>query len=62
MKIVPYAESAFSEVVALWDACGLNVPYNDPAQDIALVQASRQRGALPRLSRRPADRHHHGRP
>jgi hypothetical protein len=40
MKIVPYAESAFSEVVALWDACGLSVPYNDPAQDIALVQAS----------------------
>ena len=37
MKIVPYAESAFSEVVALWDACGLSVPYNDPAQDIALV-------------------------
>src|SRR5262245_26309815 len=40
MKIVPYAESAFSEVVALWDACGLNVPYNDPARDIALLQAS----------------------
>jgi len=40
VKIVPYAENAFSEVVALWDACGLNVPYNDPAQDIALVQAS----------------------
>src|SRR5262244_2151970 len=40
MKIVAYSEGAFSEVVALWEACGLNVPYNDPAQDIALVQAS----------------------
>jgi GNAT superfamily N-acetyltransferase len=24
-------------VVALWEACGLNVPYNDPARDIALL-------------------------
>jgi GNAT superfamily N-acetyltransferase len=40
VRIVPYNERNFREVVALWDACGLNVPYNDPAQDIALVQGS----------------------
>ena len=40
MRIVPYDDARFGEVVALWDACGLNVPHNDPARDIALVQDS----------------------
>src|SRR5262245_28614149 len=35
MKIDPYDGREFDAVVALWDACGLNVPYNDPARDIA---------------------------
>jgi ribosomal protein S18 acetylase RimI-like enzyme len=39
VKILPYADAAFSDVVALWDACGLNVPHNDPAQDIGLLKS-----------------------
>lgn len=39
MRILPYAEAAFADVVGLWDACGLNVPYNDPAEDIGLLTA-----------------------
>ncbi len=39
MKILPYAEAAFADVVGLWDACGLNVAHNDPARDIALLTA-----------------------
>jgi len=35
MRIDPYDDREFDAVVALWDACGLNVPYNDPARDIA---------------------------
>ena len=38
MKIEPYADSDFDAVVALWDACGLNVAYNDPASDIARLR------------------------
>src|SRR5262245_44514523 len=34
MKIGRYEDSQFGAVVALWDVCGLNVPYNDPARDI----------------------------
>ncbi len=40
MRIAPYSASAFAEVVALWDACGLNVAHNDPSRDIALVDES----------------------
>lgn len=40
MRIVPYAEANVRDLIALWDACGLNVPYNDPRTDIALIQAS----------------------
>ena len=38
MKIDPYDDREFDAVVALWDACGLNVPYNDPARDIARLR------------------------
>jgi hypothetical protein len=38
MKIEPYADSDFDAVVALWEACGLNVAYNDPASDIARLR------------------------
>jgi GNAT superfamily N-acetyltransferase len=37
VRIAPYTDAAFSDVVALWNTCGLNVPYNDPAQDISLL-------------------------
>lgn len=38
MKILRYEDSDFDAVVALWDACGLNVAYNDPARDIARLR------------------------
>jgi ribosomal protein S18 acetylase RimI-like enzyme len=40
VKIRAYRDSDLDEVVRLWDACGLNVPHNDPADDIALVRRS----------------------
>lgn len=38
MIIDRYNDGEFDAVVALWDACGLNVPYNDPARDIARLR------------------------
>lgn len=35
MKIRPYRESDEAAVVALWEACGLTRPWNDPRRDIA---------------------------
>ncbi|HVR51794.1 MAG TPA: GNAT family acetyltransferase [Pseudorhodoferax sp.] len=35
MHIRPYQESDEAAVVALWHACGLTRPWNDPHQDIA---------------------------
>jgi ribosomal protein S18 acetylase RimI-like enzyme len=40
MRISAYVDTALDDVVALWDACDLNVPYNDPKRDIALVRDS----------------------
>lgn len=40
MEIRPYAEGDFAAVIALWDATGINVPYNDPAIDIPRALAS----------------------
>jgi len=40
VKIEPYTDAAFGDVVALWDACGINVPGNDPAQEIAAIRRS----------------------
>lgn len=34
MKIRPFSSLDTSAVVALWDACGLVVPWNDPRRDI----------------------------
>jgi len=36
LDIRPYEASQGPSVVALWDACGLLRPWNDPAADIAL--------------------------
>lgn len=35
MEIRPYREADETQVIALWQACGLVVPWNDPARDIA---------------------------
>jgi ribosomal protein S18 acetylase RimI-like enzyme len=40
MEIRPYAAADFDAVVALWDAAGISVPYNDPALDIPRALAS----------------------
>ena len=39
MNIRPYREADLPAVIALWDACGLSVAHNDPAQDIALLRS-----------------------
>lgn len=38
LQIRPYKNSDFDTVVALWDACGLLRPWNDPAKDVALCR------------------------
>ena len=40
VNIRSYRDADFAEVVALWDACGLTVPYNDPARDIPFLRDS----------------------
>ncbi|MBT3188644.1 MAG: GNAT family acetyltransferase [Anaerolineae bacterium] len=34
MKIIPYEEKYQDQIVKLWQACGLTVPWNDPVKDI----------------------------
>lgn len=38
LHIRPYQDSDFEDVVALWRACGLLRPWNDPEKDIALCR------------------------
>ena len=38
MKIRPYADADQAAVVALWQACALTRPWNDPLKDIARKQ------------------------
>ena len=38
MKIRPYADADQAAVVALWQACELTRPWNDPVKDIARKQ------------------------
>ena len=40
LVIRPFGEGDLAAVRALWEACGLTVPWNDPARDIAFCQAS----------------------
>ncbi|MGH6934090.1 MAG: GNAT family acetyltransferase [Dongiaceae bacterium] len=40
MRIVSIQDTALPAVIALWDACQLNVPHNDPVRDIALLRSS----------------------
>ena len=38
LAVAPIADADVAEVVALWQACGLTRPWNDPAADIALAR------------------------
>lgn len=40
MDIRPYRTEDLPAVIALWDECGLNKTYNDPARDIARMRAT----------------------
>lgn len=40
MKIRPYRPDDLADIVALWRACALTTPYNDPAEDIAFCRGS----------------------
>ena len=40
LRIAPIEDDDVSAVVALWQACGLTRPWNDPAADIAFARAS----------------------
>ncbi len=40
MRIRPYQPGDLAGLVALWEACGLTRPWNDPATDIAFCVAS----------------------
>ena len=37
-KIRPFADGDRDALVALWEACGLTTPWNDPDEDIALLR------------------------
>ena len=38
LSIAPIEDSDIAETIALWQACGLTRPWNDPASDIALAR------------------------
>ncbi|MCA6120849.1 GNAT family acetyltransferase [Bradyrhizobium sp. WSM 1704] len=38
LSIAPITDDDVADVVALWQACGLTRPWNDPAADIALAR------------------------
>ena len=38
LSIAPIGDADVADVVALWKACGLTRPWNDPAADIALAR------------------------
>ena len=38
LSIAPIGDADVADVVALWQACGLTRPWNDPAADIALAR------------------------
>jgi ribosomal protein S18 acetylase RimI-like enzyme len=38
LSIAPIADADIADVVALWQACGLTRPWNDPEADIALAR------------------------
>ena len=38
LSIAPIGDANVADVIALWQACGLTRPWNDPAADIALAR------------------------
>ena len=38
LAVAPIADADVAAVIALWQACGLTRPWNDPASDIALAR------------------------
>jgi len=38
LSIAPIEDSDIADVIALWQACGLTRPWNDPGSDIALAR------------------------
>jgi ribosomal protein S18 acetylase RimI-like enzyme len=38
LAVAPIADADVPDVIALWQACGLTRPWNDPASDIALAR------------------------
>lgn len=38
LAVAPIADADVADVVALWQACGLTRPWNDPAADIAMAR------------------------
>jgi hypothetical protein len=38
LSIAPIGDADVADVIALWQACGLTRPWNDPAADIALAR------------------------
>ena len=46
LTVRPYGEADRDAVVALWRACGLVVPWNDPEADIALCRSKPETAAL----------------
>jgi len=40
VKVAPIADADIPDVIALWQACELTRPWNDPAADIALARQS----------------------
>jgi ribosomal protein S18 acetylase RimI-like enzyme len=38
LAVAPIADADIPAVIALWQACGLTRPWNDPASDIALAR------------------------
>ena len=48
LAIRAYRDADFEPVRALWDACRLIVPHNDPANDIAFCRATAVNGGVKR--------------
>jgi GNAT superfamily N-acetyltransferase len=42
MILRPYEDADFADLVALWQACGIDAPGNDPAKDIPYIRDSPQ--------------------
>jgi hypothetical protein len=46
LAVAPIGDADIADVVALWQACGLTRPWNDPVADIALARSGRNSTVL----------------